>query len=929
MAARTLEDFGLRGATEGGPAWQRENPFLVKASRTETRRFSVGLRLLVAVLLLSGLLLGGLWLQRAYPRPLKIVLAIVLGTPFPTALFVVLSFVHVILVTSARTALTVSLGEEARRGTLPDLLLTPLRRAEMLLAMGVGPARTAFLVALAGLPFYVLLVEFGGLAWGEVALLYVLFAVLSYAPPTYALPTSPVGEGPTLVTQPVLTQRARRHQASGGGPLSTSWLFPVLSLFFFGRFLSSFGLFTGGWLGHLGAALHITLGVGGRFLVLFAWPYLVVQTWSRPVQLFHASLPPLVFVLPLMVLNWAAGALSSGAALSVGDERELQSSPAYSRAQTMARWVARAAGLAALGLVWVPWVESGDVAVLAGGSPGQSNWNAAGLALILGALCLPNVCRRALGAGAVGGLTRLRPPGLVLRRTLKRVVRPLGVALATFSLTCLLGGLSPFAPAVYQTVGRLALTALATALWSVGLARLLPVAKRLGDNLTFSQSPTVVHFAILYILPVAVLAVPVPALWTLAALSPASAWVRLLPGAAETIQRFPLYHLGLLPPFPVCLAGACLVGAVLMAWRPLPARSSPPSPKRRGEEVGTLAGGVLGTPAGDALSEPPPPPVSGGRRLVAGGFLPAPERNQTLTASLLAWITARTDNPLFTYEIRTRTRSGKWADWRFIVPGIFLGVCVLAAAYPDVVQGIALVASPFHFFGPTFPRFGRLGIGGPATIGNVWPNLASLLLVMQVYVFGLRGQTVGETLIARDRQRGIWGFILLTPLSARQIFRGKVFGQTFGFAAAWAVLSACELILYGLSVPIVGMRPALIAWLSGQAFVAALFLLGVGLGAALATFPIFMKTLRGASTLLFVGLVGAGLWLNLQLMPLEQQNTWGPMVAAENTWGPLVMRLAVGCVYALVLTLPLFAYAEWRVGRLRGKDVAFGDGVEG
>ena len=88
------------------------------------------------------------------------------------------------------------------------------------------------------------------------------------------------------------------------------------------------------------------------------------------------------------------------------------------------------------------------------------------------------------------------------------------------------------------------------------------------DGATVWQSPVLLHFAILYVLPLGILAVPLPSLWTLAALSPASAWVRLFPGGAEAIQRFPLYHLGLLPSLPVCLAGACLAGVALMAVRP-------------------------------------------------------------------------------------------------------------------------------------------------------------------------------------------------------------------------------------------------------------------------------------------------------------------------------------------------------------------------
>ena len=79
-------------------------------------------------------------------------------------------------------------------------------------------------------------------------------------------------------------------------------------------------------------------------------------------------------------------------------------------------------------------------------------------------------------------------------------------------------------------------------------------------------------------------------------------------------------------------------------------------------------------------------------------------------------------------------------------------------------------------------------------------------------MLGFRGQIIGEGLIARDRQRGIWGFILLTPLSARQIFWGKVAGQTALPGAVWAVCGLGSLILYLLAAPAFGLLPALAAW---------------------------------------------------------------------------------------------------------------------
>ncbi len=901
MAGEILADLGLR--EPGGPAWLRDNPFLVKASRMEIRRFSLSWRLLVALCVMGGLLLTGLWVERLHSFIFSRMLFFFLGARLPTALVIFLSFAHTLLIANARNALTVSLGDEARRGTLPDLLLTPLRRAEMLLAMGVGPARTALLIALAGLPIYVLLAEFGGLSAGEIGLLYVLFALIAYAPPSYALPAlSGLAATPETAQGKMLSTRQRKPTPRSA--ISATVISFLLGGLFVGQIL---GLFGGGWLSHLLLALHLTLGRAGPFFLVFGWPYYLVQILGGPLDFFHLPLSPLLPVLPLAALNWVAGALDSASALSAGDAKEMRALPIYSRSRTVARWVARMAGLLALGVVWKAWVESGDTATLAGGIPGLNGWDAAGLALLLGGCSLPNVCHRALGASQESKLRR--PVFLTLRRAVKRAMRPLGVAVVTFLLACALGGLSPLAPAVYQIVGKIVLAALGTVIWAVGLRRILP-----GP-----LSTLLISRVLLYGLPIVALSLPFSILWNLTALSPASAWLRLFPEGAGLLQRFPLWQIGALPSFPVCIGGASVTGLLMIVvggWK-MALKTAPSAPKEPNPPAPfpVKEGG-----AGKTLL---PFPNREGSPLAAGlgssglgsspvGFRPLSIRNQTQTASLLAWITARTDNPLFTYEMRTRTRSGRWADWRYIIPGALLAAIMLALAYPDIVGGATLMLSPFHFFGLG-------GFGNMSMVSLwVWTNLASLLLAGQCYAVGFRGQTVGENLIARDRQRGIWGFILLTPLTSRQIFWGKLFGQTSGYATLWAALGGCSLLLYALGAPAVGPGRAFIAWVVGQTFVAALFLLGVGLGVALATFPIFTKALRGASTLLFVGLVGGGIALILYLLPLDPLNSW------QN----VSLRLLLGSGYALGLAVPLFAFAEWRLRRVRERDIPFGEGVE-
>ena len=848
-------DFGF-GAS-AGPIWRRDNPFLIKTGRTETRGLGLALRLLTSALVLGGLLLGGLAVQRGDSRAATVI-TLIFGTSFPVALFVALSFVHVLLIANARTARAVSLAEEARRGTLPDLLLTPLRRAEMLLAMGAGPARSAFMVALAGLPVYALLGQFGGLTVGEIAALYVLFALLCFQPPTYAFPALsgqvPAPDAPAGQFAAVPNRRAMRRAGYLGAA------FPLLlGLLFFGRFLGTIG---GGWLAHLFSALHLPLLSGFSFLLFFSWPYYAAQLLSDRLPFFHAAVSPLWYVLPLMTLHWAGSALVSASALSAGDFAEMRRLPIWTRAQTLTRWTARAAGLCALAVVWRAWVESGDTAALAGGYVSGPGWNAAGLLLLLGGFSLPNVCARAFAVDQRQKSSQeMRPPVLVLRRAVRRSLRPLGVAGAAFVTACALGGLSPLAVPVYETAGKIALAGISAVFWAVGVQRMLPIKEKW------------LSAALLYAVPFAALSVPGAGL--LAALSPASAWVRLFAGGPALVSRFPFWRLGPFPSFEVCAAGPVLVGLVLMAA----------TQKRRSQ-----------VPAKSVEAVP---------------VKRVPVRNEARTAALMAWVTAHTDNPLFIYEMRVRTRSGRWFDWLCYSPLALAAAVTVVLAVPNLIVGFSFL-SPFRFF-DFYPNPGR-----PNWLDAILLNFASLLLLAQCYMLAFRGPVTGQDLITRDRQRGTWGFILLTPLTVRQIFWGKVFGQTTAIAALWAAAGLGCLMLYGLASPLVGLGPALGAWASGQVFVAALFTLGVSLGAALATFPQVQKTLRGVSTLLFVLIVGGSVYVQYQWVPMD----------TPGGWSLLALRLLGGSLYALALAALLFHLAEWRVSLMRRRDIAFGDGTD-
>ena len=756
-----------------------------------------------------------------------------------------------------------ALAEELRRGTLPNLLLTPLRPAEMALAMGVGPARTAALTALVGLPVYALLAQIGVLTGRDALFLLLLFMLTCFAPPVFALP---VRGGEVLTPETAAGKAASlpvRRAARGGQAGAAIWSYGFAALMI-SPLLGSLG----GWLGHLLTALGLSMpGPMGRILIIFAWPVFGAQLLGTALPLFHLHVYPLPFVLILLISGWIASALETAAALSSSDAAEMNRLPLLSRARTLRRWAGRLTALLGVGVVWTAWVESGDTATLAGGVSGTNGWDAAGLLLLLGGGCLLTVCQRAFMS-----------PTLSLRRVLVRGGRPLFAAGVLFLLACALGGLWPFAPAVGTVCAKLLSVGVVTIFWGWTLKRRVP-----------SLTKTLL---VPMLVPLLTLSLPAP-LSLLSALSPVTAWISLFPPLVALVPTLP-WHPFALPSLWVCVAGTALAGLM-------------------------LAGSAGGVKAPDRESV-----LRTRKEATAQAKKPVVERNQAVTARLMAEVTAWSDNPLFTYELRVRTRSGQWADWRVYAPLGLMAACLLGLAYPDVVSFVSLL-SPFHFspnpaFDVTVSSGSTAGGGSPVRGGEPpWANLAALTLAAQCFFVAFRAPARGEALLMRDRQRGIWGFLLLTPLSAAQIFRGKLLGQSAGPLAAMGMFGIATLLFSLFSAFTDGLLPALAAWAVGQGFALCLWLLGLAVGAALSSWNVFSKGLRGAAPLLFVGLAGVGLWAQFQWLP------WG---VGTNDWRVMATRLLIGIAEMLPVAAGLLWFAEWRIGAMRRRDSVAGDGAE-
>ena len=415
------------------------------------------------------------------------------------------------------------------------------------------------------------------------------------------------------------------------------------------------------------------------------------------------------------------------------------------------------------------------------------------------------------------------------------------------------------------------MAALGYAAWNLRRSAPNPADKALRAWLSFPA------LALPWALPFAALSLP--PLAPLAALSPVTAWLELFPGADATLHAFPYWPLGPLPPFALAVAAPFLLGTALLALATRPSRAASAS----------------------VVQKARPAPVAETR----------PARHPAQTAALLAWAAARTDNPLFTYELRTRTRNGRWLDALAIFGALFLLAVGLAAAYPAFVGMFSFFAL-LGFFHDGSPFSGL-----PPSVTQTWAETAALLLSLALYLLAFRGQMVGEALFWKDQERGTLGPLLLTPLTARQVFWGKVWGQASGYVAAWAACGAGSLLLYGLASPGVGLVPALATWAVSLLFIAATFVLGLGLGAALATHTLRWKALRGLSTLLLILAYAGG--FRLIVWPDLFDSSADPTLL-------LTQHLILGSLYALALAALAFAYALWRVAALRRGDMTFGEG---
>src|SRR5258706_7876404 len=166
----------------------QDNPLATLERRRSERRLSDKIILLICLTSMVGAMAFALW---TYSRAAFLTRHIppFLGGNYGSMLFIAVSGIHFWFVGyTAHRRTNQFFLQEYRRGSLQALLSTTFTPFQLVLQAAIFPFLQAMLVAMAGLPFYIYFYHLGGVSWTDIATVYLLFAMVAFAPPRWRVP---------------------------------------------------------------------------------------------------------------------------------------------------------------------------------------------------------------------------------------------------------------------------------------------------------------------------------------------------------------------------------------------------------------------------------------------------------------------------------------------------------------------------------------------------------------------------------------------------------------------------------------------------------------------------------------------------------------------------------------------------------------------
>lgn len=270
------------------------------------------------------------------------------------AAFALVAATHSLLVYyCARNLANRVLTTEARRGSLFQLLLSRLPAFEMVLEMTIYPFQQAMLIALCGLPLYVLLISFGSVGYQEVVVLYLLFTIMAIAVPNWRTPAF-AEQSPEEVGQLL------RDQERAAGCAATAVAFALLP----GTVGIGFVLFGVHWayptaFARLPSDIWPALPA---FPITFVW--VTVRALTAPYTWFGLPLPPWVLVVPVFLLYRLTALWQVSLYLRVAHTMQIYGLPDLSALAKFRAGIRQIIMIGIVGYIWQPLLETGFTGAL-------------------------------------------------------------------------------------------------------------------------------------------------------------------------------------------------------------------------------------------------------------------------------------------------------------------------------------------------------------------------------------------------------------------------------------------------------------------------------------------------------------------------------------------------------------------------------------
>jgi hypothetical protein len=845
-----------------------DNPFYWRERRRDERRKDPWKTLLQSTLVLGivfMLALAGQWTLLVFSAQFPDWLErgripVWLGGPDGGRVtFALLAAFHALQIGyAARGQINGILEQEARGGTLYQVLMTRIPAFQILLQMTVYPFQRAMLVALAGLPFYSLLISYGSVTPYEVFVLYVIFSVLSIPAPGWRTPAfqeaTPEEIGQTLT---------RQSQNAGCLNLVLSTLFIPAGIIL-GSIL--YGL-------HTAAPDYFSRIPPEVFPALVAFPltfaWVIVKVLTAPYTWFGLPLPLWVWLAPALVLGKIGALWTSSQYLRIAEYYQIAMLPDQ---PARIRWrndVSKVVALSFLGYLWQPLLETNLFGRLfAAASPITLTHNLTGALFLIGGGCLFASLFRARRYALMP--TADRPP---FRTAIRTILRPF-LLLQLALVVSLLG--------MWRETLSLTMGAMLLKLAAVSAGTLL-LALSLGPGSQWVWWLTAILAPLAGFLPQGQGA-EAAALNPLTALLTVSSALERASAAPDPVYHLPLW-------WSAALIQAGSAGVFTLLWRlpwlkrldrprerqpislkprakavppvypvfygvPSPGSPTAPQPQTaaplRSDTPAEALPNTTGTPESPAVSaeslriDPSVPlaPAGAVPPVVYQPYPPYPPQGSCgyaaphpiwkplsealawrwrplspLAAFLLRWLVRRTDNPVALYSARR------------VLPGSLNSDMLFLSVLALVVGFFACLYPPLFYTTVFAPFLADLLYNHRIADDALGPAYLVAGMVGYSFLTSLRACGLAANSFRKERQLQTLGFLLTTPLSSRSVAYGQCVGAFLPAFALWLLTALCALIPTSILAYLDRPGIAFWGWALGFSMSLLYLLMGIACGA--------------------------------------------------------------------------------------------------